>query len=448
MPLAQPAIVAAALGLRILTLNLHGYHPMGEAPRFAREASGRITPVQSEIYAFTREEITRGHARRVEALSRDLRSAGADLMLFQEVGAGGPDTAKTCAEFTAPLPARGRDPSRANSVLRLQARMRELGLPTQVALACRANVGWVTNPRTFAEAEIVRPRSTGGYETIFRPGDDPYPRGILVEGMAILARAPWRIEASHDLWLERGVSPGQPAESFFTQLALVARGTAADAPRVLVANVHGGHKLRNFEEAVALRIALERVLVELRARGRPVAGLLVGGDFNASLFRPALSPDRRGEVGMAPWELRVPGQFDVTPGLPGLFERLVPELLRLDADPAYKPWASLANPAAARTRAVAAAEAWATSSPALPALVDSIEAARRTRSCPVGAVCEIPRRIDHLLSTLDVAASAIAYANADHYSLAEPSDHPAVWADFRLPARWGPALQGAGRGKP
>src|SRR5687767_410915 len=94
----------AAVPITLLTLNLHGYHPMGEAHRSQATVPRTVAPfgsadasfakptaeaglTDSHLFYFTREELDRGHRRRLDQLAEDMRNIAADLVLLQEVGA-------------------------------------------------------------------------------------------------------------------------------------------------------------------------------------------------------------------------------------------------------------------------------------------------------------------------------------------------------------------------
>ncbi len=93
---------AAAEGfmkLSIFSLNLHGYHPMGEPRRFIEDRDGRIRragyyPMGEGLHFFTTEELDRGHRRRLDRLGSDLALLGPDVICLQEVAAGCPWTAR------------------------------------------------------------------------------------------------------------------------------------------------------------------------------------------------------------------------------------------------------------------------------------------------------------------------------------------------------------------
>src|SRR5687768_1367879 len=73
-----PCVLASFLAL--MTLNLHGYHPMGEAPRWIEERGKPPQPANSDIFFFAPEEFARGNSRRLQALARDVSRLAPDLV--------------------------------------------------------------------------------------------------------------------------------------------------------------------------------------------------------------------------------------------------------------------------------------------------------------------------------------------------------------------------------
>ena len=178
--------------LSLFSLNLHGYHPMGEARRYREDRDGRIRP--AGVYPsgvplsfFTTDELDRGHRRRLDRLAADLRRLAPDVICLQEVAAGAPWTPRNCDVFLHDYP---DDWFEANSALRLARRLNEGDRPYRPTLACRGNVGWVTGP--FTQERIVTFDGTQRRVLIDFDGN-PYPEGILVEGMAVLVRQPWQV---------------------------------------------------------------------------------------------------------------------------------------------------------------------------------------------------------------------------------------------------------------
>src|SRR5690606_14827557 len=116
-----------------------------------------------------------------------------------------------------------------------------------VEVACRGNVGWNTDPNTFKERRIVT--MSGNQKAVVHDFDsNPYPGGILVEGFGLLYKAP--LTATDAKTIDVVIN----ANGEHTKAQLVALEVdAATRAWVLVVNVHGGHKIQHFEQAVAIR---------------------------------------------------------------------------------------------------------------------------------------------------------------------------------------------------
>jgi endonuclease/exonuclease/phosphatase family metal-dependent hydrolase len=402
-----------------MTLNLHGYHPMGEAPRWLESPGKPPVAANSDIFFFTPEEYSRGDAKRIQFLARDISRLRPDVVFLQEVGAGRPDGPKDCETFR-------RDSS--NTARRLTS---ALGVSYRVSLACRGNTGWQTDPGTFRERRILR-QTSRGFEIVFDYGANPYPRGILVEGTAILARDPWRIVDEQE-WRLRTNFKG---DVFFAQAAVLRHATSG--LWLALANVHAGHKIHHFEQSLALRSALEAYVQAARTRFGDAshAGTLVAGDFNARLFRPA-SPDP-GEASTAPWEIAVPGQFDFRASLQRSWrEPLRRTLTELNSSTEYKPWASIQDRAEASRRIDEALAGLALLENPIP-LREALDEARRSGRCApasgVPASCAFADRIDLIFADpgLGVRNSFVVYPENDWSNLRSVSDHPAVAGTFEL----------------
>lgn len=266
---------------------------------------------------------------------------------------------------------------------------------------------------------------------------NPYPSGFLVEGMAALVLDTW-IVLDRLEWRLRYNRRGD--ELFVQVLALAPRATLS--PWVLVANLHGGHKVAHFEQAVALRRALARTAREASHTGR-FGGVVLAGDFNAMLYRPSRG---EGEVSTVPWEVSADGEFDVrTQEARATLEE---ELWALNEDPSYKPWARIADPVEARARIADAVSELrrfldevsdAGERIGSPLLEEALDRGAGRAACApdprVAGACELPRRIDLLFAdpSIRVENAYIAYRDNDSVSLSGPSDHPAIYARLLLP---------------
>lgn len=395
---------SAEYPLSVLSLNLHGYHPMGEAVRFAEDRKGAIEAADSDIFFFSMDELDRGHRVRLERLAESIAALSPDVILLQEVGAGAPGLPKDCATFFAD---RKGDGFALNSARRLQRRLPQF----ELSLACRGNTGWWTTPDTFRERRIFR-ETAQGREVVFDFGANPYPSGILVEGLAILVRKPWILLEQEEWRLDLG-----GGRSFFVQMAKIGNGHVT----FVVANVHAGHKILHFEQAVALRRWL--------ARHAGSENLLIGGDFNALLYREG-SPDSS----TIPWEIEVPGYFDFSS--PDSRSELIARLTALNRDERYKPWANL-DPKEAEVRISVAVDSYYGLVRESAGLREALDWANKHQHCHPGvadARCFVSDRIDHLFATPGwrVENAFIAFSGNSWSSLRGVSDHPGVFARWSI----------------
>ena len=85
--------------LSVLTLNLHGQHPMGEERRLLIHQDGKKEIAWSHLFYFTPIEIQRGSNRRNEVLSGHLDEARPQLIFLQEVGAPVVSQTEACRDF-------------------------------------------------------------------------------------------------------------------------------------------------------------------------------------------------------------------------------------------------------------------------------------------------------------------------------------------------------------
>src|SRR5437868_4235419 len=92
---------ASAMGLevKVLTLNLHAYHPMGEQERLGESRDGNLRTIPSQMFYFRLDELARGNTRRLNYLAKDIERLSPDIIFFQEVNAGLPTTPRNCDIF-------------------------------------------------------------------------------------------------------------------------------------------------------------------------------------------------------------------------------------------------------------------------------------------------------------------------------------------------------------
>ncbi len=285
---------AKAQNLKVLTFNLHGFHPSFEAPRFFESINGNIAPAPANIFFFTEEELFRGHKKRIDSLASEIRNISPDIIFLQEVTAGYPDQNARCERFYD----KAAPEDLKNSALRLEDNLLKDGFTA--AVACRGNAGWVTDLNTFRENRIVKYDSSGNKSIVFDYGENPYPKGIVVEGMALLAGKNWQIIENYPVDVKYSI----PEKSAFIQLAVLENKNSEKKDRIIAVNIHAGHKTDHFEQAVAIRRYLLEFFRE-REDIKNIRGFLIAGDFNAHLFRPSKVPELS-EISTMPWEIEYP----------------------------------------------------------------------------------------------------------------------------------------------
>lgn len=425
-----------AAPLSVLTFNLHGYHPTGERERIFEDRDGRETRAPSDIYYFSWNEIVRGHAKRLDALSGRIRELEPDIVFLQEVGAGSPETRLDCSDFTKTFQT---DRAEENTALRLKRRLGSRGASYQPLLACRGNTGWITTGETFSTRRIVaagtrsaRQQQNSAKEVIFDFGSNPYPRGMLIEGNAMLVASSVRV-----LWhsgIHVPIAGGR--EDHFFQAAVLE--SARGGGRILAVNVHMGHKLRNFEHA----IAIQHWIQEAREKFK-VTHVLIGGDFNeVAGARESGTPEAT--LTMMPWEVISKGRFDFRlPEEPqkraALIDDVKSRLSRINFLQGYKKFATISNPAEVRARIGLAIDAWMPlwqqAREAVSVFNESKSAARR---CSAGtswkSVCDFSARIDYWFASPSMSTEefGIFESDADAYRTGGLSDHPAVFTRYEL----------------
>ncbi len=421
--------------LSLFNLNLHGYHPMGAARRWREDRTGRIRPAGSypsgePLFCFTTEELDQGNRRRLDLLAADMDRLAPDVICLQEVAAGAPWMERDRDLFFRDF---DEDAFEANTALRLARRLNALGGSYRTVLACRGNTGWYTSPETYAHERVITFSGTQT-QVVFDFGDNPYPGGLLIEGLAVLLRAPWEPFAE---W-EWNLPVNFKEHRVYVQAVAVRRGPARGAPWFVVVNVHLGHKIANFEQALALGEALRpyRPGAGQCEDAAPEAclGAIISGDFNALLYRPG---DGHGDVSMAAWERCVPGQFDFRPGS-DTFGELLAALWALNDNSQYKPWATIRDADEAGRRIREAALRLFTLSDDVPVFQEALTVAPQRRAV-AGLPCAegVPDRIDYMFAepALNVSNACVVYPGNSWSSCAGTSDHPGVFVEYDLGER-------------
>lgn len=419
---------AADDAISLLSLNLHGYHPTGESQRWFQSRTGDVLPALNHLFYFSTTELARGHERRLDQLAARVDELAPDVVLLQEVGAGWPRRANNCDDFYADASA---DQDWGNSALRLNARLKRKRYRS--VLACRGNVGWRTDDNTFAAARIVE----DGGNVIFNFGANPYPMGMLVEGFAILVSDKWRVTES-GLWHLRQNYFG---DTFQVQYAVVVPSGVYDPERAVgIINIHGGHKVGHFEQAVALREAMSGLM---RTTKIPPQSWIVGGDFNVSLYRPTHEQDEIDASAVA-WEVSASSffDFDLRANTKEKTEQLRRLLTSLNNNRAYKDYATILDRSQAAQRieaAVARFQRWQERIP--PAdyqLVEALALATTTKKCQPANVsfvsCNATERIDNIFfgGAIKLQNAFMTFVDSSSQHLRGMSDHPGIFASFSL----------------
>ena len=423
---------AHASRLNVVTLNLHGYHPMGFEERILQTRDGKKAVADSYLTYFQFEDLREGHERQLQYLANSFSQLSEgdkpDVLLLQEVGAGLPNSAKDCAEFYAKPQG---DFFGKNSSLRLQSHLAWAGENYQAELACRGNIGWRTDHATFAKSRVL----TKSGRVVFDFDANPYANGFIVEGTAILVRAPYRILEQRVDWLPiEGTN-----ENTFLQFARIQK--QGESSWFLVANLHGTHKVRHFEAALAARAHLTSFLSTHPDRAN-LRGAIVGGDFNANLYRPnprlnRRSTERLTEVSTVPWEVASPGQFDFSNANDAAFANLEETLWRQNIDARFKPWATVGSDPAARERVHSAVQRFksvALSSPQiqLRETFDGLTGSQCLSLKSLTSSCSRKDRIDLIFASPELTpiAGAIIFSQNNFQSLEGPTDHPGVYVRY------------------
>lgn len=419
-----PIKTFSASDLSILSLNLHGYHPMGESSRYLQKGKDRkFSKSLSHLYYFTPQELTRGNEQRLDLLTTELKEIKADIILLQEVGGGDWNKpSKNCNDFTKKF---AKDSPYENTALRMQRRMTEY----TPHLACRGNVGWITNQRTFDDVTVYNKHK----KIIFKKGDNPYPHGILVEGMGILTSKNIKV-LDHYFWNFPFNYKGQ---LLFTQIIRFQKVNSKNKKWYLLFNVHMGHKINHIEQSFSIQHAALNYINNHSDRDN-FGGLLVGGDFNAMLYRKGHYIDSS----MTSWEIKVDGQFDFS--TPSSHEGLKDLYHKLNNLKFYKHWASIKNQYEADTRITHIIESFnnlkerqsAYGIFPMQSSLDYIE--RKYKTCSpkkkYRGFCGLKNRIDFIFATKNIIPkrSFMIFKENSWTKLNNYSDHPGILSTFQL----------------
>ena len=233
---------------------------MDEERRVLVKTNGSKQLSTAQLHYFSESEIRRGHAKRQALLAAQLNILAPDIVFLQEVGGAEFNQPKTCADFL-----------KSNTALDLKLRLPNY----QVHPACRGNVGWWSDENTFRNFSVV---SETTQKLIVERDANPYPEGILIEGLGILTSSEIRV-IKH---LKEKLVINSKNETFFFQMLKFSLSQNSDGKWWVAVNIHGNYNLRNFEEAVTTRRYLSN-FINQQADKDNFQGFIVAGDFNADL---------------------------------------------------------------------------------------------------------------------------------------------------------------------
>jgi hypothetical protein len=313
--------------LKIYDLNTHGYHPMNEAPRYFQDHSGKTTKAKAHLFYFDLAELERGLEETLQKQARDIQTLQPDIIVLQEVASGHPQWQKSCQQFETD----SGDQFGTNTAYRLAHKLRSQGVMYFAHVSCRGNTGWITNHETFKDKRIVK-KVNGQTRIVFDYHENPYPDGLLTEGFAVLLKDSVKfIEQMH--WK---IEYNDLGHNLHAQAVKFKKNNLW----YLVLNIHAGHKVAHFEQAVALRQQVATYLSSRKDLDR-FGGVIYVGDFNAKLYRPKSAQH---EPSMIAWQAKVAGQYDYTQlGTVRDSNELYHLLWNLNWSNNYKPWATIRN---------------------------------------------------------------------------------------------------------
>lgn len=272
---------------------------MGEERRIKVNANGTKELSWSHLHYFSPTEIKRGLEKRQAKLALDIKSLAPDLIFLQEIGGGVIDQKKTCSDFIE-----------SNTAQDLQKRLKT----HKVFTGCRGNTGWWTDSHTFSDFKIETETSQ---KIVYQAGDNPYPNSLIIEGLATLTSKKIIVLDHRD----ETIRINKNNESYFFQLTRFSHVDKKDQWWIAI-NVHGGHKIQHFEQAVATRHYLSQY-IRLAPHTEQFSGIIVAGDFNALPIQE--------EMSMTPWSFDYRWQTQ---------DILTKELMAMNSS-SYKPFATL-----------------------------------------------------------------------------------------------------------
>jgi len=294
--------------LKIITLNLHGYHPMYAPIRYIYK-SNNFLPVSNDVYYFTEKEIINGNNKRIEKLANDIANQNIDIYLFQEVAAGFKsdlsqqkfyneffvdDEIINSGNYSKNHPIfKLNNHFSTNTLIRLKHHLLTKKIFYNSILLCRGNIGWISGNQIkfYGEPSDIYIKKDNQFFKILDKDKPPFPDGLLIEGFGILTKS--------DILLVNNTTKKIPIfgtnDSFSAQLITFLIKRKKINKRLVVCNVHLGHKLFNLEQQASIRIYLENYLLNEMLNNnllrfnetlsecykRNYIGTIIGGDFNA-----------------------------------------------------------------------------------------------------------------------------------------------------------------------
>ncbi|MGB0452192.1 MAG: endonuclease/exonuclease/phosphatase family protein [Bacteriovoracaceae bacterium] len=413
--------------LKLMTLNLHGFHPMGEKPRVIEEVSGKKRTARPHPFYFNRKELERGNSKRAKIIANQISTNDIDIVAFQEVASSG-DGELSCDDFYRTYPKKSRN---ENMAIRVRKGINpNRGYKT--LLACRGNIGWWTDPNSFSNSRIL---DVDG-KVIFDYGANPYPNGLVMEGMALILSK--KIEVITHLMpnIEFNVN----GDKIFVQfLEFRVKG---QKKWFTLFNVHLGHKLAHFEQATAVQLWLGNYL-GARASDPDYGGNIVLGDFNAHIYKGNKSQGAGvGESSFIPWIEKGTGyDFSYTKDFELKKIKLKELLYKLNQMTSYKGWATVKNVNEVHMRiknAVFQFEDLVANFRVNPShrLKSSLVEVNDKKIClpkkSLSGYCKKSRRIDYILipKWMNVKNAFITHKENSWTSLKGVSDHPGIYASL------------------
>ena len=421
--------------IKTLSLNLHGYHPMGEKERYLQDRAGNLTLTSSSIHYFKLLEIIRGNQNRLDQLSINVHELSPDIIFLQEVGAGSPNNRnKTCQDFYKKFP---YDFAFENTSLRLEKKLDGLGKKYSSLLACRGNLGWFTGPLQFSEERIV----TKDGNIIFDFDTNPYPHGILIEGSSIMVSHRLKV-LDHQIHND---SHNYLGKRFFYQMAAI---SDENNNWFLAVNIHAGHKMDHFEQSILIKKNILNYLTQHHFKGT-FKGVLIAGDFNARLFRPNLKEETHSdfsEVSTVLFEVKKENQFDFLLDYATENQKiqyLRQELIKLN-ESSYKPWASILDQKEFNRRLDDSLNEFKLLQKAYQQgayknyliMQSSLETANEQGLCRpdenLAGACFFKNNIDFIMKTplFGISNAYVAFSKNNWTSLDYISDHPGIFAEL------------------